>query len=121
MRSNSTNPKRSIIYITEVVYTVPNRSSVHSICDRPNPNPQQSTSTKLHQLQLQGLFEVLDEVRARQHQFGSIFSRCIPERVISPFHQISGFTACSLSLQNGFRILRLGECCYRFIGENSGS
>jgi hypothetical protein len=37
MRSNITNPKRSIIYITEVVYTVPNTSSVHSICDRPNP------------------------------------------------------------------------------------
>jgi hypothetical protein len=29
--------RRSIIYITEVVYTVLNRSSVHSICDRPNP------------------------------------------------------------------------------------
>jgi hypothetical protein len=29
--------RRIIIYITEVVYTVPNRSSVHSICDRPYP------------------------------------------------------------------------------------
>jgi hypothetical protein len=37
MRSNITNPKWSIIYITEVVYTAPNRSSVHSIRDRPNP------------------------------------------------------------------------------------
>ena len=33
-RSNITNPKRSIIFITEVVYTVPNRSSVHSIITR---------------------------------------------------------------------------------------
>jgi len=37
MRSKITNRKTGIIYIAELVYTVPNRSSVHSICDRHNP------------------------------------------------------------------------------------